>query len=199
MGNYDKIILDFCGGTGEWSREYRLHAYQVIIVTLPYYDILTYKLPTRHIYGILAAPPCDDFAGSGARWWPEKDASGRTAHSLEIVSACLSLMAQCDDDLVFYSLENPVGRLRRLMPELGAPTLIFNPCDYGDPWTKKTCLWGKFNLPKVAPVEPVFYYTSTGARSNENWRKFWGANPETKIIRSITAPHFAKAFYEANK
>lgn len=43
-------------------------------------DILewNYKMiPKNLVYGILAAPPCTDFAGSGAQYWPKKDIDGR--------------------------------------------------------------------------------------------------------------------------
>ena len=35
-------------------------------------------LPFDTVYGILAAPPCTDFAGSGAQYWKTKDEDGRT-------------------------------------------------------------------------------------------------------------------------
>jgi hypothetical protein len=31
--------------------------------------------------------------------------------------------------------------------------MTFNPNDYGDPYTKRTCLWGEFNTPVRTPVE----------------------------------------------
>lgn len=54
--NQDKIILDLCGGTGSWSKPYRDAGYDVQVITLPEYDVLTYQSP-ENIYGILAAPP----------------------------------------------------------------------------------------------------------------------------------------------
>lgn len=35
-------------------------------------DIRMLKKFKDKIYGILAAPPCTHFAGSGARWWKDK-------------------------------------------------------------------------------------------------------------------------------
>ena len=35
-----------------------------------------------NVVGVLSAPPCTDFSGSGARWWPAKDADGRTKDEL---------------------------------------------------------------------------------------------------------------------
>ena len=91
--------------------------------------------------------------------------------------------------------ENPVGRLPRLVPELGKPRMYFNPCDYGDPYTKKTGLWGDFNtnLPKN-PVEPE------RVCKQGSWvQKLGGKSERTKELRSMTPPGFAQAFFEANK
>ena len=50
-----KIILDLCGGTGSWSRPWLLNGYDVRVITLPEYDVLTYE-PPDNVFGILAAP-----------------------------------------------------------------------------------------------------------------------------------------------
>ena len=34
---------------------------------------------------------------------------------------------------------------------LGTPRDVFEPCDFGDPWTKRTALWGNFRLPVRGP------------------------------------------------
>lgn len=187
MNNSDKIILDLCGGTGAWSKPYKDNGYDVRLVTLPEYDVRNYRTMER-IYGILAAPVCTDFASSGARWWLQKDGNVALIEiaDLDIVLGCLRIIQEHKDELVFWALENPVGRLRRY---LGKPRLYFDPCDYGDTYTKKTCLWGKFNKPEKHPVEPV--------GKNPIWYEPPGELRQMK--RSITPPGFAKAFYEANK
>lgn len=55
MENKDKIILDLCGGSGSWSKPYKEAGYDVRLITLPEYDVLTYE-PPENVYGILAAP-----------------------------------------------------------------------------------------------------------------------------------------------
>lgn len=85
----------------------------------------------------------------------------------------------------FWCLENPVGRLVRF---LGKPRMYFNPCDFGDPYTKKTCLWGNFNIPTMNQVEPT-----EGSRMHR-----MGPSEDRQARRSITPPGFATAFYEAN-
>lgn len=192
-GFMSKIILDLCGGTGSWSRPYADAGYDVRLVTLPEHDVRTYE-PPADVYGILAAPPCTNFTVSGAQYWMLKDLDGRTIDSMGVVLACLRIIAVSRPS--WWAMENPVGKLRRW---LGKPRLIFNPCNYGDPYTKRTCLWGIFNLPVKNPIEPVFVTASNGDRYSPIHMKTGGKSAKTKELRSITPPHFARAFYDANR
>ena len=179
-----KVILDLCGGTGSWSRPYQDAGYSVLVVDIKNGDDVRlfehFKLP---VYGILSAPDCTHLAGSGARWWKDK---GERAllDALSVADACMRIIALHKP--VFWALENPVGRLRRYY---GNPSLIFNPCDYGDPYTKKTLLWGNFNHPEKNPVEPT-----EGSKMH-----LIAPSEERKTLRSITPPGFAQAFFEANQ
>ena len=186
-----KIILDLCGGTGAWSKPYKDAGYDVRLVTLPEHDVLTYK-PPKNVYGILAAPPCTEFAVSGARWWKDKDPK-LLADALNVFDACMDIIISYDD-LHFWALENPIGRLRRLRwDRLGNPGLIFNPCDFGDPHTKRTCLWGDYNMLTKTPVEPKIKVYKDGSKFAPNYG--WA----TKEERSITPEGFANAFFMANQ
>ena len=178
----NRIILDLCGGTGAWSKPYAEKGYDVRNITLPDYDVRTYKSP-KNVYGILAAPPCTHFAGSGARWWEGKGIEP-LLRGLAIVDACMRIILISNPK--FWVLENPVGRLVRY---LGKPRMYFNPCDYGNPWTKKTALWGEFNIPKKNSVPP-----SEGSKIH----KFPPSEERVKL-RSITPSGFARAFFEANQ
>jgi hypothetical protein len=183
-----KIILDLCGGTGSWSRNYSDAGYDVRVITLPQYDVCKYSTK-ENIYGILAAPPCDHFSVSGAQYWGQKDIDGRTIGGMKVLIACLRIIAQCQP--VFWALENPVGRMRHL---LGDPVMIFDPCDFGDPYTKKTLLWGRFNIPAKNRVDPV------RVCSQGSWlQKLGGKSEKTKMLRSITPAGFSRAFFEANQ
>ena len=177
-----KIILDLCGGTASWSKPYKDAGYDVRVITLPDNDIRTYK-PPKNVYGILAAPPCTHFSGSGACWWKAKDKDGRTLEDLKILTACLMIIIESKPK--FWCLENPVGRLKRW---IGKPRMYFNPCDYGDPYTKKTCLWGEFNEPTKNPVEPT-----EGSKLH-----LLPPSKDRAMLRSITPQGFANAFYKAN-
>jgi hypothetical protein len=153
---------------------------------------------------ILAAPPCTDFASSGARWWSDKDNDGRTDASVQIVHDILDIIDLVEPTV--WALENPVGRIASLVPALDKWKLIFNPCDYAgfadDPdseaYTKKTCIWGRFNadLP-TSPVEPVMYERG-GKRGSWMWANLGGNSARTKELRSNTPTGFSRAFFRAN-
>ena len=207
-----KVILDLCGGTGAWSKKYKEAGYRVINVTLPDYDILKTEIRPQYrdmilkgkrglivdfdnIYGILAAPVCTmfSFARRGAKT-PRDLRQG-----MELVIASLNVIWECryDHKLAFWCLENPKGYLRQF---LGKPVFTFDPCDFGDPYTKRTDLWGYFNIPKKNRVEPEFVDFESGKRmSKMHYETSYKSGERRKILRSITPPGFAKAFFEANR
>jgi len=219
-----KIILDLCGGTGSWSKPYRDSGeYKVITMTLPDYDVENWKnyeeirelVYSNKVYGILAAPPCTMFSiarNDKTALLPRDLKKGmRTIHAcLDIVHECLYNPFRVDkNSLKFWALENPAsGYLKRF---LGNPPFIFDPSDFGDNHTKKTALWGMFNLPKstgkvhvlkgdknnfVKSVEKFF--KEKEHLIPEGYREKTGLSMRT-IVRSITPQGFAQAFYKANK
>ena len=186
-----KVILSLFDESGNWPSFYKQNGYDVYSFDLKNgMDILTLEpedLPAN-VYGILAAPPCTDFSGSGAQYWKTKDSDGRTAASLALIDKTLDIISWCEPE--FWALENPVGRLSKLRPQLGAPW-YFQPCWYGDAYTKKTGLWGRFS--KDLPRNDV-------TPDPNSWiMKLGGKSEKTKELRSKTPLGFAKAFYEANK
>ena len=201
-----KTIMSLCDYSGTWSQPYVDAGYNVIRVDLKSgQDVRLVPFIRGGVYGILAAPPCTDFAGSGAQYWPAKDADGRTLSALALVDACLRAVAIYNP--VFWVLENPVGRLNRW---IGPAAYSFNPCDFGgymaheersselappqDAYTKKTLLWGRFNAPRKSPVPPV------RSCSQGSWLQTLGGKSErTKELRSITPVGFSRAFFEANQ
>jgi len=174
-----RIILDLCGGTGSWSKPYRDAGYDVRLVSMPDIDVRMMHYPGR-VHGILASPPCTVFASSGARW-PRSHNDYLSA--LSVVDACLRFVVVCHP--LWWALENPIGRLVRW---IGKPAMYFQPWEYGDPYTKRTALWGRFLQPKKTPVEPI-----EGGRIHR-----MAPSPDRAEKRSITPSGFAKAFFEAN-
>lgn len=181
-------ILDLCAGSGSWSEPYRRSGkYNVIRVSLPKLDVRTF-VPPANVHGILAAPPCDQFslARNGHCKLPRDFVRG-----MEIVNACMRIIGQCDP--AWWALENPAGHLSKW---LGTPQDTFEPCDFGDPWTKRTALWGTFTLPIRGPfVKPRGGGPLCKICDPKRRRSSWCNNA---AHRAITPAGFAKAFFAAN-
>jgi hypothetical protein len=193
-----KTVLSLFDHSGGWSKPYRDNGYNVIQVDIKHgTDILLYDysdLCGRDVV-VLAAPPCTDFAVSGARWFKAKDEDGRTEESLRLVDKTLEIIGAINPR--WWALENPVGRIHKLRPALGKPPLIFQPYDYGDPYRKRTCIWGNFN-PEL-PKNPVVPEGVRVGQPDEWYSKVGGKSEKTKEYRSRTPTGFANAFYEVNK
>ncbi len=192
--NENKVILDLCGGTGAWSKPYADAGYAVRVVTLPN-DIRLFKKSKEKIYGILAALPCTHFAKVGNRWWPAKDEDGRTLEGISVMDAGLRIVLI--ENPVFWCIENPTGRMSSF---LGPPDMTFHPYEYGDPYKKLTCLWGKFKTPKKNPVKPIYAKPDESCidRYIQDVKGLSLTKDNRAELRSITPAGFAKAFFEAN-
>lgn len=179
-----RVILDLCSGSGAWSEPYKQAGYVVLRVDLPT-DVRLMPLPDVPVHGILAAPPCTYFCRM--RMCRGRPTDEQFREGLSVVDACLRLVAMLRPS--WWALENPQGYLSRW---LGPPALKFDPWEYGDPWTKRTWLWGQFSKP-----QPVL-----ADRSSAPWilhkrgrgKGVSGADENN----SLTPPGFALAFYEAN-
>lgn len=212
-----QAVLSLFDRTGQWSKPYADAGFGVLKFDIARGQDLVRWFPSGRIMrlqddgfeivGVLAAPPCTSFAGSGARWWREQHDAADTAlveqkygwfaakyfDSPIEYAQCLIYIVQAIVELAaptwFHAMENPVGRIARITG-LSKPLLSFDPCDYGNPYTKRTLLWGRFNpdLP-VAPVTP-----SLGSRMH----RLRGDNPKQKAERSVTPEGFSYAFFMAN-
>ncbi len=146
-------------------------------------DILHWLPPRADFAFVAAFPPCTHLAVSGARWFRGK--------GLAILAESMLLFhraaAICEWSGAPYLIENPVSvastHWRR-------PDHVFDPCDYGDPWTKRTCLWsgGGFRMPAKRRVEPVL-----GSRVHR-----LPPSADRAALRSETPPGFVRAVFEAN-
>jgi len=195
------IILSLCDESGVWSAPYREAGYDVIQVDLKFGDdarlwpsrpSATPRLSSEfddvrdyigRVHGMLAAPVCTAFAGSGAKHRRSDDV---IREGLALVDCCVRLAWVLKVD--FWAAENPAGKLVKW---LGEPLLRFQPNHYGDPYTKKTLLWGRFNpnLPRT-DVEPT--------EGSKMWKLYGGKSERTKAARSATPPGFSRAFFQAN-
>lgn len=200
--NSDKVVLSLFDLSGEWSRPWEEAGYQVFRFDIQadpdmgdvnnfsteFFNDWFGDFEGQDIYAILAACPCTDFASSGARHFAAKDKDGRTVASVKLVHQTLRTIEYFKPSV--WALENPVGRIEELG---GLPPwrLSFDPNHIGDPYTKKTLIWGRFNadLP-VAPVEPT--------EGSKMHRMYGGKSQATKNARSVTPEGFAYGFFMAN-
>lgn len=209
--NSKKIVLSLFDLTGKWSEPWEEAGYQVYRFDIQteemnevngeeinvgdinnfsteFFNDLFGSFDGNDVYAILAATPCTDFAVSGARHFAAKDADGRTVASVKLVHMTLATIEYFKPAV--WGIENPVGRIEKLG---GLPPwrLSFDPNHLGDPYTKKTLLWGRFNadLP-IAPVEPT--------EGSKMWAQYGGKSLATKNARSATPEGFSYGFFMAN-
>lgn len=211
-----EVLLSLFDASGAWSQPYVDAGYRVLRFDLTRGQDLMAHLPVEVILrlrdeghtfaGVLAAMPCTSFAVSGARWWKDqhdvRDAAlverkyGSFAAEFHEspLEAALTLV-RVSEVIVelaapgFHAFENPIGRMRAVA-ELPAPRLTFDPCDYGDPYTKRTQLFGDFN-----PALPTARVTPELGSMMHRLR---GDVPEQKALRSQTPLGFSYAFFMAN-
>ncbi len=204
-----KKILSLFDYTGNFVKPYHEAGYTTLQIDIKHGDNVfdidrEWVRKNGPFHGILAAPPCDNFSVSGARWFAEKDADGRTAESVRLVNHTLDIIDWCKPR--WWVLENPVGRIARLCPRLQRyGPWYFHPHNYGgwlnppgDHYTKKSGLYGLFVRPVHRNVEPVMLTDSKGNRGSWMWLKLGGRSARTKELRSATPLGFAKAFFASN-
>lgn len=81
---------------------------------------------------IIAFPPCTHLACSGARWFPAKRKDGRQQQGIDFFMQ----FANCNCPKVV--IENPVGIMSTIFRK---PDQIIHPYQFGEEYTKGTCLW----------------------------------------------------------
>jgi len=191
------IVLSLCDRTGNMVQPWLKAGYECWIVDIRHEPgehrdghlvrvgaDVRHWLPPLAAYSIVFAfPPCTHLAVSGARWFRRKGLHS-LAESIDIFGACVRIAEWAGAP---YMIENPVSVISS---HYRKPDFTFDPCDYGDPWTKRTCLWtgGGFTMPPKNRVEPV-----QGSRMHR-----MSPTPSRADRRSETPLGFAKAVFEAN-
>lgn len=239
------FLLSLCDYSGQWAKPWREAGYTTILVDPKHPPGVSVRADAMILFGgtvddfrdsrlitkvkgmrqdivVLAAPPCTDFSRSGAHTWEAKDLDGRTGESISIVMDCLRVV----DDVKprIWALENPIGRMQRLVPAVGKAVCTVEPYQFADredksaysedtaigkflrtqwngepeyweAYRKKTKLWGSFEKPVPNhSIEPIQYC------EQGSWLMLLGGKSErTKALRSMTPTGFARAFYERNR
>jgi hypothetical protein len=135
-----KTILHLCADLGSDSRPYQLaNGYKVILIGKDI-GVENYSYIDNgggEVYGIIANPVCTDF--STAKGYGKQDIES----GMVLVNHCIRIIDECKPK--FWVIENPATGL--LKDVIGKPRAIYQPWQYGSPWTKKTALWGDFVMP----------------------------------------------------
>ena len=203
-----KIILHLCADIGSDTRYFQLDDDFEVIKVGKDIGVENYN-PPKNVYGVIANPVCTQF--SIARGFNK---IGDLEEGMFLVNHCLRIIKECNPN--FWVIENPAtGKLKDF---LGSPAFIYQPWEFGSPWTKKTALWGKFNIPnkifsKWEDLEKIENLYIRGNRKKpslaylhkndkykiKEWEWAYDLINDDMSLRSMCSDGFAKAFYEANK
>lgn len=145
---------------------------------------------------LIAHPPCTYLSNAGARWLyagGELNAE-RYRKGLE---GKKFFMAMLNADCPRIAVENPIPSSIYDLPQY---TQIIQPYQFGEPWSKKTCLWlnGLEPLQPTNIVEDYKPYCSSGSYSGTHNSKYKGASRKggSAKSRSKTFHGIAKAMAE---
>lgn len=133
-----KVILHLCADIGSDSLFYQNDNNYEVIKIGKEIGVENYST-LKKIHGIIANPVCTEFSTANGF-----HKIGDLEKGMEMVNHCLRIIKECNPK--WWVIENPAnGRLKDF---LGKPIFTYQPWEFGSPWTKKTALWGEFNIPK---------------------------------------------------
>lgn len=203
-----KLILHLCADLGSDSYFYQQDSdYEVRLIGE---EIGVENFSTNEdVYGIIANPVCTEFS-TAKGFHKENDIET----GMFLVKECLRIIRETNPK--FWVIENPFnGKLKNI---IGKPDYVYQPWQYGSPWTKKTALWGNFNIPKglyeywedvpkntelyVRPGRPKCSLAFLHKSAIYNIPEFAPFIPHVKNdadFRSLCSQGFAEQFYKSNK
>lgn len=145
---------------------------------------------------IIAHPPCTYLTNAGARWLYagnklNKDRYIKGLHAKEF------FLKFYNADCPKIAIENPIASKIFDLPEY---TQVIQPYEFGEPYSKKTCLWLK-GLPPLMPTDVIAHhvpYVSSGSYTKMHDPKYKGVSRKggAARVRSKTFPGIAKAMAE---
>ena len=173
---YSCDLQDCSGGHPEW------HLKQDVLPLLKeHWDI------------IVAHPPCTYLSNAGARWLFGGGKLNKERYELGLEAKGFFMQFyNCSCNHV--AIENPIPSKIYNMPQY---TQIIQPYEYGEPWSKKTCLWLR-GLPRLDPTKIIsdhLPYCPSGSYSHGHNPKYKGfpRSGGSAKIRSKTFDGIAKA------
>ena len=205
-----KKILHLCADTGSDSKPYKDAGYDVVLVGKEI-GVENYR-PPQGVYGIIANPACLEFSTARSTGKARNPDEG-----MFLVKECIRIIREVqewgDGGLKFWVIENPAKGV--LKNYLGKPKYEYEPWWYGSPWTKRTALWGEFNIPQrvyqkwedVPKLDGLYQRPGRGKPSLAFMHKghakyipeFVDFHPDSDMeFRSLCSQKFAKKFMEVN-
>lgn len=201
-----KTILHLCADTGSDTKPYRDAGYNVILVGKDI-GVENFSAKSMDVHGVIANPVCLEFSTARSNGKARNPEEG-----MFLVRECQRIIAEAKPE--WWVIENPAkGVLKEF---LGEPTYEYEPWWYGSPWTKKTALWGKFNIPSrkyfkwedvpkipelyVRPGRPKPSLAFMHKSAYDLIEEFHGLpRPDSDMeFRSLCSQKFAQAFFKAN-
>lgn len=145
---------------------------------------------------IIAHPPCTYLSNAGARWlYAGGELNGeRFKMGLSGKAFFMQFLnAECER----IAVENPIPSSVYELPKC---TQVIQPFEFGERWSKKTCLWLK-GLPPLIPTDIIadhIPYCSSGSYSRSHDARYKGASRAggAAKVRSRTFAGIAKAMAE---
>ncbi len=107
---------------------------------------------------MLAFPPCTYLCSSGSRWLTNNPT--RQQQQVDALNFVRQLMSA---DIPKICIENPIGAIS---PNIRRPDQYIQPYEFGDPVSKRTCLWlkGLPSLKKTKIVDPEYHIDKNGKK-----------------------------------
>ena len=143
---------------------------------------------------IIAFPPCTYLSAAGARWFDASKYGERATYRKLLQRQAIDFfMLFANSTCEHVAIENPVGVMSTFYRK---PDQIIQPNYFGDPSSKRTCLWLK-GLPKLEPtniVETAKRTYASGRSMDEWYAQSWNLpRRERSKLRSKTFPGIAQA------
>jgi hypothetical protein len=217
-----KFILHLCADTGSDTLPYQnSDEFEVMMVGaaigVENFSVTRWLhmngMDDIQIVGIVANPVCLEF--STAR----KGGKARNPQDgMFLVNECLRIIEEAKSygHLKFWVIENPAKGV--LKDFLGQPRYSYEPWWYGSPWTKRTSLWGEFNIPPrkymkwedVPKLDGLYIRPTRSKPSLAFMHKSAvklipefveaGFEPDSDMeFRSLCSQKYAQAFFEVNQ
>ena len=165
-----KNILHLCADLGSDSWYYQQDEKYNVICIGEDIGVENYT-PDFPVHGIIANPVCTEFS-TAEGFHITKDLE----KGMFLVNHCLRIIKSTNPE--FWVIENPAnGRLKEF---LGKPDMVYQPWEFGSPWTKKKPRYGGTSINRAS-------YTAAG-KTCLNWTYTHAVEEKSRVLPISTCP-----------